>query len=146
MQRKMEYFNSLKRNCRFTRMNRITNEELRRRMGTEYHIFKYIEEKKLAWDGHVGRICTNRWITKIIDWSRLSRRKRGKPWRDEVDEAMKKRRGYQNSICVYMIHIIQYTMSYIYLIDIYVCGSRNAVVKVLDCLVWGSIPAVNISI
>jgi len=87
----MEYW---RRSCRVTKMDRIRNEEIKRRMGINDDVLGYIEEKRLSWYGHVRRTDRNRWISKVTEWSPIGRRKRGRPrrsWRDEVDEAMERR-------------------------------------------------------
>lgn len=87
----MQYW---RRCCGVTIMDRITNEEIRRRMDIEKDAIHYIEEKRLIWYGHVRRMGRDRWIGKITDWSPIGRRRRGRPrrsWRDEVDEAMENR-------------------------------------------------------
>ena len=38
-----------------TRADRITNEEIKRRMETERSVIDYIEEERLVWYGHVRR-------------------------------------------------------------------------------------------
>ena len=59
----MEYW---RRCCGITRADRITNEEIRRRMETERSVIDYIEEKRLVWYGHVRR-AQNRWINKVTE-------------------------------------------------------------------------------
>lgn len=83
-----------RRSCRLTRLDRIRNDEIKRRMGVEKDVLEYIEEKRLLWYGHVRRASENRWIAKVTDWSPIGRRKRGRPrrsWRNEVDDAMERR-------------------------------------------------------
>lgn len=82
-----------RRCCGLTRRDRVTNEEIRRRMGRKTDVLKYIETKRLVWYGHVRR-AENRWINRVTEWSPIGRRKRGRPrrsWRDEVDESMHRR-------------------------------------------------------
>ena len=38
--------------CGITRADRITNEEIRRRMEVERSVIDYIEERRLVWYGH----------------------------------------------------------------------------------------------
>lgn len=86
----MEY---CRRCCCLTRMDRIPNEEIRRRMEVKEDVMKYIETKRLLWYGHVKR-TENRWISKVTDWSPIGRRKKCRPkrsWRNEVDESMQRR-------------------------------------------------------
>lgn len=83
-----------RRSCRVSRLDRLTNEEIKQRMGVEKDTLDYIEEKCLTWYGHVRRADPSRWIAKVTDWSPVGRRKRGRPrrsWRDEVDEGMERR-------------------------------------------------------
>lgn len=87
----MEY---LRRSCRLSRLDKVPNVEIRRRIGNEKNLLEYIEEKRLLWYGHVRRSDETRWINRVTNWSPIGRRKRGRPrktWRDEVDQAMEKR-------------------------------------------------------
>lgn len=87
----MEYW---RRCCGLTRMDRVSNEEIRRRMGVDKTIITYIEEKRLQWYGHVRRAGDERWIKRVTEWSPIGRRKRGRPrrsWRDEIDDDMERR-------------------------------------------------------
>ncbi|CAG9829626.1 unnamed protein product [Diabrotica balteata] len=58
----MDYW---RRSCRLSRMDKITNDEIKRRMEIKKDTLNYIEEKRLKWYGHVRRINPNRWIAKI---------------------------------------------------------------------------------
>ncbi|XP_044757821.1 uncharacterized protein LOC123315974 [Coccinella septempunctata] len=77
-----------------TRLDRIPNQEIRRRMSVEDDILTFIEEKRLELYGHVRRAPPDRWISRITEWSPLGRRRWGRPrrsFRDEVDSAMTRR-------------------------------------------------------
>ncbi|CAG9828171.1 unnamed protein product, partial [Diabrotica balteata] len=72
----MDYW---RRSCRVSRMEKITNDEIKRRIEIKKDTLNYIEEKRLTWYGHVRRTDPNRWIAKITEWSPIGKRKRGRP-------------------------------------------------------------------
>lgn len=65
----MEIHTSRKGNPRVTRMNRIPNEEIRRRMKVEKNILDYIGTDP------------NRWISEITESSTIGKQKTGRPRR-----------------------------------------------------------------
>ena len=52
LQQRNEYW---KRSCRLSRMDRITNDDVRRRLKVEKDVLVYSEERRLVWHGHVRR-------------------------------------------------------------------------------------------
>ncbi len=56
----------LKSMCGVTRMNRVRNDEVRRRKGVERELAKRAEHGVLRWFGHVERMKEERLVKKII--------------------------------------------------------------------------------
>lgn len=87
----MEYW---RRSCGLTRMDRIPNDEIRRRMEVGETMVEAIERNRLKWYGHVKRMPDERWPKKMLEWTPNRRRKRGRPkttWMRGVTEAMENR-------------------------------------------------------
>lgn len=84
----MDYW---RRSCGVSRLEHITNEEIRRRMEVDGTIIDTIENKRLLWYGHMQRMTNERWPKRVWDWVPPNRRKRGRPrrsWNMDVQEAM----------------------------------------------------------
>lgn len=81
----------LRRSCGRSKLERIRNDVIRMQMQMDRHIHEHIEKRQLTWFGHVKRMNVNRWPRKILEWTPLERRKRGRPrrsWRDDINQAM----------------------------------------------------------
>nr|CAI5860317.1 unnamed protein product [Callosobruchus analis] len=81
----------LRRSCGRSRLERVRNDDIRIQMHMERHIHEDIEKRQLTWFGHVKRMNADRWPRKVLEWTRLERRKRGRPrrsWRDDINQAM----------------------------------------------------------
>ena len=80
--------------CGVTKMDRITNQEIRNRTKvTEVH--KKIQEKRLRWFGHVSRREESHITRRILEMEVEGRRRPGRPsrrWMDGVREDMQERR------------------------------------------------------
>ena len=83
-----------RRCCRYTRMDRVRNIDIRNEMGIDIDLIETIEVKRLRWYGHLERMTMDRWPKRVWEWTPPQRRKRGRPrrsWRDDVEEAMAQR-------------------------------------------------------
>ena len=83
-----------RRACCVSRLERIRNEEIRRRIGSETSIVDDIEAKQLVWYGHVQRMENDRWPKRMLKYCPPSRRRRGRPrrtWIQGIQSAMEKR-------------------------------------------------------
>nr|CAI5864969.1 unnamed protein product [Callosobruchus analis] len=81
----------LRRSCGRSRLERVRNDDIRMQMHMERHIHEDIEKRQLTWFGHVKRMNADRWPRKVLEWTPLERRKRGRPrrsWRDDINQAM----------------------------------------------------------
>lgn len=84
----------LRRSCGVSRLQRVTNTEIRRRMGVKKTVAEEIERRRLKWYGHVRRLEDQRWPRKIMEWSPPFRRKRGRPpeeWMKQVIKDIERR-------------------------------------------------------
>lgn len=84
----------LRRSCRVSKLEHITNEEIRNRMNIDSTIVDTIEQKRLIWYGHVKRMPLERWPRKMYEWIPPQRRKRGRPritWSQGTKVAMEAR-------------------------------------------------------
>jgi len=84
----------MRRSCRVSRLQRVPNEEIKRRMKVEKQIDVDIEERRLKWMGHLGRMDDHRWPRKIWKWQPNERRRRGRPreeWAKQVRVDMERR-------------------------------------------------------
>ena len=77
--------------CRVTRMDRVRNEEVRRRASVAKELAGRAEQSTLRWHGHMERIEED-WLTKRIVRSDVrSVRLRGRPrteWMDHVKRVL----------------------------------------------------------
>ena len=77
-----------------TRVDRLRNEEVRRRAGVPYELAERVDESVLRWFGHVERMDEGRLTKRVwrgeVDGSRV----RGRPrygWTDGVRRALRAR-------------------------------------------------------
>lgn len=81
----------LRRSAGVSRRERITSEEIRRRMHAEDTIINRVERRGLKWFGHLLRMDEQRWPRKIFQWRPPGRGKRGRPrlsWYENMRKAM----------------------------------------------------------
>ena len=75
--------------CQLIRIDRRRNSEIRR--GINVDILETMECKRFRWYGDVERMDNDRWSKRIIHWTPLHRRKRGRPrkrWNTEMKVAL----------------------------------------------------------
>jgi hypothetical protein len=58
----------VRRSCRASRLQRSTNEEIKRSMNRGQNVIEKMEERRLKWHGHVRRMGDHRWPKKILQW------------------------------------------------------------------------------
>ena len=83
----------IRRGARISRLEERRNEDIRRIMNMEQSVNKRIENRQLQWYGHV-RMDEKRWPIILLQWSPVSRRKRGRPrtpWRSGISRMMGER-------------------------------------------------------
>jgi hypothetical protein len=81
----------LRRSARVSRLQHISNQEIRTRMNAEERIIDRIKNKGLNWFGHVLRMDEERWPKQLYQWKPPEKRKRRRPkksWREEMMTAM----------------------------------------------------------
>jgi hypothetical protein len=81
----------LRRSARASRLEHISNQEIRTRMNAEESIIDTIKNNGLNWFGQVLRIEEKRWPQQLYQWKPPGKRKRGRPkksWREEMMTAM----------------------------------------------------------
>jgi hypothetical protein len=84
----------LRRSARVSRLEHISNQEIRTRLNAEESIIDRIKNKGLNWFGHVLRMEEERWPKQLYQWKPPGKRKRGRPsksWREEMMTAMQSR-------------------------------------------------------
>jgi hypothetical protein len=83
----------LRRSVRVSRLEHISNQEIRTRMNAEESIIYRIKNKGLNWFGHVLRMEEERWPKQLNLWKPPGKRKRrpNKSWREEMMTAMRSR-------------------------------------------------------
>jgi hypothetical protein len=84
----------LRRSERASRLQHISNQEIRTRMNAEESIIDRIKNKGLSWFGHVLRMGEERWPKQLYQWKPPGKRKRGRPkksWREEMMTVMQSR-------------------------------------------------------
>jgi hypothetical protein len=84
----------LRRSARVSRLEHISNQEIRIRMNAEESITDRIKNKGLNWFGHVLKMEEERWSKQIYQWKPPWKSKRGRPnksWREEMMTAMQSR-------------------------------------------------------
>ena len=81
----------LRRSMRVSRLQHIRNDFIRAEMEAERTVVNRIEERILQWYGHVQRMEEERWPRRVIHWTPIGRRKRGRArisWCDSVRKVM----------------------------------------------------------
>lgn len=84
----------LRRACRISRLDRVRNEDIRRRTGRIFTTSERIESRQLIWYGHVQRMGDQRWPKRAMKYTPQNRRKRGRPkisWKDGITNIMRDR-------------------------------------------------------
>ena len=74
-----------------SRMDRVRNEEVRRRAGIERELASRAHQRVLRWFGHVGRMDDYRMASRVLMAEVTGGRVRGRPrlgWMDGVKEAL----------------------------------------------------------
>lgn len=79
----------LRRSTRTSRLERVRNEDIRKKMHAEETIINRIEKKGLTWFGHVLRMEDARWPKRMFTWKPPGKNKRGRP-RKSWNEGMRK--------------------------------------------------------
>ena len=80
----------LRRLIGVSRMDRVTNEEVRRRAGREKELVGRADQRVLRWFGHVERMDEHRMASRVLMAKVSGGRKRGRPrlgWMDGVKVA-----------------------------------------------------------
>ena len=84
----------LRRVKKITRMDRVRNEVVRQELGSQ-SVLDYIEQRQLAWWGHLQRMSPNRTPKQIWEARISGNRRRGRPrksWDNIVTDIFKKRK------------------------------------------------------
>jgi hypothetical protein len=84
----------LRRSCEISRLDHVRNDRIKEIMDLDKTIIDRVEEKQLAWCGHLQRMSEERWPKKIWEWTPHGRRRRGRPrrtWSKNIKEAMSAR-------------------------------------------------------
>jgi len=82
---------ALRRSARISKLDRKTNEYIRKKMDAPDTILDEITRKQLIWYGHVRRIDPTRLPKIMINWKPEGREKKGRPrrtWKDGIYTAM----------------------------------------------------------
>jgi hypothetical protein len=82
---------ALRRSARISKLDRKTNEYIRRKMDAQDMILDDITRKKRIWYCHVERMDPTRLPKIVIHWKPEGRKQRGNPrrtWKDEIYTAM----------------------------------------------------------
>ena len=80
--------------CGVTRLDRVRNEEVRRRTGVVKGLAERAEQGLLRWFGHVERMDEEHLVKRIIRSDAMGERPRGRPrmgWMDGVKRALDER-------------------------------------------------------
>lgn len=89
----------LRRSAGVSRMEHVTNIEIRNRMGANETVVDRVEKRSLKWFGHLLRMPDDRIPKKIFKWQPPGKRKRGRPrrsWNEGVRQAMASRNLEEN--------------------------------------------------
>jgi len=77
----------LRRRLNLTLKDRVKNEDVRMRVGTQ-GVSEKVERLKFKYTGHVARINEERWHQRTVNWEPYDlKRRKGRPavrWRDEL--------------------------------------------------------------
>jgi hypothetical protein len=85
---------TLRRSARISKLDRKTNEYIRRIMDSRDMILDDITRKQIIWYGHVERMDPTRLPKIMIHWKPEGRKKRGRArrtWKDGIYTAMNER-------------------------------------------------------
>ena len=77
-----------------SRLQKIPNTVIRKKMQAEQSILDRIQRRQLKWHGHILRMEDSHWPKKIYQWTPHGRRRRVRPqqsWRNQVTVFMKSR-------------------------------------------------------
>jgi len=91
--KKLEVFEMkcLRRICGVNRMDRVRNEEIKRRCGVKRGVLERADERLLKWFGHMERMEGDRLVRRVYEADVEGERGRGRPkrrWLDDVKEAL----------------------------------------------------------
>ena len=84
----------LRRSARVSRLQKIPNTAIRKKMQAEQSILDRIQRRQLNWNGHLLRMEDSRWRKKINQWTPHGRRRRGRSqqlWKNRVADFMRSR-------------------------------------------------------
>jgi hypothetical protein len=59
----------LRRSCGISRLDHVRNDRIKEIMDLDKTIIDRVEEKRLAWYGHLQRMSEERWTKKIWEWT-----------------------------------------------------------------------------
>jgi len=85
--KKLEVFEMkcLRRICGVNRMDRVRNEEIKRRCGVKRGVLERADERMLKWFGHMERMARDRLVRRIYEAEVEGDRGRGRPRRRWID-------------------------------------------------------------
>ena len=86
--------NCMRNICGVRRIERVRNEEIRRRCGKNVSTSEKVEQNVLRWFGHIERMSDERLVKRMYNSDILGARRRGRPrkrWVDEVNESLVRR-------------------------------------------------------
>ena len=86
--------NCMRNICGIRRIERVRNEEIRRRCGKNVDVCEKVEQNVLRWFGHVERMGDERLVKRMYNSDIMGTRRRGRPrksWMDEVNESVGRR-------------------------------------------------------
>lgn len=81
----------LRRACRVSRLDHVRNDIIRERANVTVSITDKIESRQLVWYGHIKRMNDERWPKRILEYTPMNRRRRGRPrksWKQGIETAM----------------------------------------------------------
>ncbi|XP_023237276.1 uncharacterized protein LOC111636290 [Centruroides sculpturatus] len=85
----------LRRSARCSKLDRVRNEDIRKKLEYQNFIVDYIHNKQLPGYGHVRRMEEGRPAKQILEWIPAGRKRRGRPgttWIEEIQKALDHRR------------------------------------------------------
>ncbi|XP_023231995.1 uncharacterized protein LOC111631892 [Centruroides sculpturatus] len=93
---------ALRRSCRISKRERITNERIKDLMGLKETVLEEIKRKQLIWFGDVKRMSDERLPKMSMEYNPQKRKKRGRPrqtWYDGVKLACSEK-GIKEEWCM----------------------------------------------
>lgn len=84
----------LRRSALVSKLDRITNDEIRRIMRAPEPVVDKIDRKALKWFGHLMRMGDERWPKRVFKWKSPGKNKRGRPrrsWNENIRRTMAER-------------------------------------------------------